>query len=252
MTNPPFTPQFYAPWMKLGNKKVQHQLQEIRVDTVNLLPIVRATAFDDSALNWALDHAVQAWEIGEKGFKNKFRVYWDKSATRYKIQRNAGTEGSPTWVDALSIDSSGVIRDQNGVTIGGSGSGSTVTFTDGANIIVSNELNVNSTQFYFSKDLSGNPVLNFFGSSGGASFTDKVGIGTGEINLSAGVAPANLVQWSGQTKHFNDIGQPVWNGVYSDTLRTVNAVRFSGSNVSLVNGFPTVAVNSALNPALLA
>ncbi len=111
MADDVYKSEFYAPWPLLG-RFFNTQLPEIRLDTAALAPLVRATGYDpslESGLDGLESAAVQAWEIGEEGFPNRYRSHWNEASSLYEIQRNTGTVETPIWVTAISINSSGEV-----------------------------------------------------------------------------------------------------------------------------------------------
>jgi len=98
---------FYSPWPKFG-KSFSKQLDESRSNTNSLNPIVRAIGLDSNYVNVA-GAAVQAVEIGETDFHNKYRIFWDKTNDTFRIQINTGTSGTPLWTDSISIGPSGEV-----------------------------------------------------------------------------------------------------------------------------------------------
>jgi len=96
---------FYTPWPLFG-RRFSSQLDESRHNSEALHPLVRAAGLDglSSPLK---DHAVQSWEVGEDGFHNKYRLFWDKDNDTFRIQENIGTTDVPSWDDRLTIGSSG-------------------------------------------------------------------------------------------------------------------------------------------------
>lgn len=101
----PTQPEFYAPW-PLKNRNFSTQLNEIRKSTETMAVLARASGFDLDP-NQLRDSSLQAWNVGDLDFHNRFRLFYDDSDGSFKIQRNTGTSANPTWVTDFSIDSSG-------------------------------------------------------------------------------------------------------------------------------------------------
>ena len=98
---------FYSPWPLFG-RRFSSQLDEGRHNFEALHPVVRAVGLDDDNTSTALKNkAVQSVEIGEDGFHNKYRMFWDKDNDTFRIQENIGTTDVPSWDDRLTIGSSG-------------------------------------------------------------------------------------------------------------------------------------------------
>ena len=83
--------EFYAPWPLFG-KKLSEQLGEIRTDTAALFPVVRGIGLDASGDFTTLDGiektAIQAWEVGEQDFHNRFRMHYNKTTDVFELASN--------------------------------------------------------------------------------------------------------------------------------------------------------------------
>ena len=99
-------PQFYAPRPVKTGRPFNTQLDEIRENSEVTAVLARASEFDFDTARLQ-DSALQAIRLGQNSFKNRFRMIFDDSDTAYKIQRNTGTNASPTWTTDFTIDSSG-------------------------------------------------------------------------------------------------------------------------------------------------
>ena len=88
-TDTPAQPSFYAPWPKFG-KAVNKQWTELRQNHESLYALIKAAGVDLDATDF-VDNALQSWEVGQSGFHNKYRLFWDTTDTSFKIQRNSGT-----------------------------------------------------------------------------------------------------------------------------------------------------------------
>ena len=104
--------EFYSIWPDLG-KKLSEQLGEIRTDTASLAPVVRAVGLDASGnfsnLDGVAAAAVQAYEIGQQDFHNKFRTHYNKTSDVFEIAYNTGTSQTPNWYLIWNIDSGGSV-----------------------------------------------------------------------------------------------------------------------------------------------
>lgn len=98
------TLRFYYPWPAYG-VKMSRQWPNVRENFDNLAPLVRAAYVDlqPSSAHNAGENDLAGWAIGERDFRNKFRIYYDKEADRFSIQYNSGTEDVEIWNDYLSI-----------------------------------------------------------------------------------------------------------------------------------------------------
>ncbi|GAG35388.1 unnamed protein product, partial [marine sediment metagenome] len=102
---------WYSPWPKKGVSYAK-QLLNTRTNTEEARALVRRSLLDidDTGENdyFAVDKALRGLEYGRLEFKNKFRTYYDDDGTyqHLTIQRNTGTEKSPTWVEVLKVDES--------------------------------------------------------------------------------------------------------------------------------------------------
>lgn len=151
-------PEFYPNWPKFG-KQFSKQLNEIRSDTNTLHPIVRAHGLDPSYVTVS-NAAVQAIEVGETDFHNKYRVYWDDDEETFRIQANIGTSGTPSWADRLTIDQAGGLFGDFYVAR------SFVTTTNTTDSIYNEPyLKFNRGDFYLAPDSSGNPIVNLAGTA---------------------------------------------------------------------------------------
>ena len=92
---------FYSPWPNFG-VALGRQWTQIREDTKQLAVLARA-AFVDIDPTGGGDHDLSGWALGELGFLNRFRSFYDKVNDQFKIQVNTGTEAVPIWVDCLRI-----------------------------------------------------------------------------------------------------------------------------------------------------
>ena len=108
---------FYAPWPLFG-KKLSQQWGESRTNFSRLAPLVRGIGLDASGdfstLSGAEKAAIQAYEVGEQDFHNKFRTHYDKTDVLYEIEFNSGTQAVPDWTTLWSLDSSGNVTGQSG------------------------------------------------------------------------------------------------------------------------------------------
>jgi len=155
---------FYSPWPLFG-RRFSSQLDEGRHNFEALHPLVRAAGLDDDNVATALkNQAVQSWEIGEDGFHNKYRMFWDKDNDTFRIQENSGTTGVPSWVDKLIIDSSGGISGDFYIS-----SNLTVSETGSSPVSAAGVLTLflNREHFYLTKNTQGQPIVNALAVSGG-------------------------------------------------------------------------------------
>jgi hypothetical protein len=110
------SPEFYAPWPDLG-VKFNKQLGEIRSSTSALAPVARGIGLDASGDFSSLDgvaaNSIQAYEIGEQDFHNKFRTHYNKDTDVFEIAYNTGTTLVPNWYTTWWIDNDGHVTQQN-------------------------------------------------------------------------------------------------------------------------------------------
>jgi hypothetical protein len=123
--------EFYAPWPNFG-VKLSQQWGAIRTDTSHLAPLVRGVGLDASGDFTTLDGvekaSVQAWEVGEQDFHNRFRTHYNKDDDLFEIQSNVlpGTSEAPNWYTTWAVASDGQITQQTSGTVGenvGTGAG---------------------------------------------------------------------------------------------------------------------------------
>jgi hypothetical protein len=108
---------FYAPWPNFG-VKLSQQWGQIRTDTSHLAPVVRGIGLDASGDFTTLDGVekavVQAWEVGEQDFHNRFRTHYNKTDDLFEIQSNIppGTSAIPNWYTTWSVGPDGQVAAQ--------------------------------------------------------------------------------------------------------------------------------------------
>jgi len=113
--------EFYAPLPDFG-RPLNQQWGEVRHDLSVLAPLVRNAGYDSSGDFTTLDDkekaSLQAWELGEDGFHNKIRHYWNKDLDRVEIQSNVppGTSEVPNWYTVWAVDDDGVITQLTSAT----------------------------------------------------------------------------------------------------------------------------------------
>lgn len=162
---------FYTGLPRFG-EYLDEQWGMFRDDFNALGPIVRAAYVDKNSISGEDDLAGLA--IGELDFRNRYRVFYDKSVDEYQIQFNQGTEDTPSWTTYVKI------RDEDGRFTVSSDGGleSTAGFynfdyltifthgvSDGYSKDMVNRFAANRLDgFYWSDDSSGAPVLNLGGS----------------------------------------------------------------------------------------
>jgi hypothetical protein len=109
--------EFYAPWPDYG-RPLNQQWGEIRHDMAALAPLVRGAGLDSDGDFSTLDDvektALQAWELGEDGFHNKIRHFWNKDTDTLEIQANVppGTEQAPHWYTVWAVGDDGQVTQQ--------------------------------------------------------------------------------------------------------------------------------------------
>lgn len=108
---------FYAPWPVFG-KQFNKQLVPVRENFQSLSPLVRAATVDQESSR--VDDDLAGWSLGEAGFRNRFRTYYDKTNNEFKVQVNRGTESVPIWDDCLRIrESDCMVTATNGLAATG-------------------------------------------------------------------------------------------------------------------------------------
>lgn len=189
-SNDVLDPEFYSPWPKFGCKPLSRQWGEIRSNQETLHPITKAAGLDKDLVD-RTGAALQAWELGEQDFHNKFRSYWDKDFNEYKLQANVGTENCPVWQTCIIINAdtcdvifSGSLRLDGGFYGNLTSSLSRVaewpagvSGIDPTDFYQVNELLFSAADgFYLQDDGSGNPVVRLTdkvkGSSGGGGLSN--------------------------------------------------------------------------------
>lgn len=94
---------FYHPLPRFG-EKLSNQWNEFRDNFSALAPLIRSAFMDIAAATGSHDLAGMAF--GELAFRNRYRVFYDKAATEWKIQFNEATNDAPSWIDFVRIRNS--------------------------------------------------------------------------------------------------------------------------------------------------
>lgn len=92
--------EFYPSW-PLRGIHLGRQMDESRnnADTMNVLN--NAAQADIATVSH--EHALARWMLGELDFKNKWAIFYDKSADQFSIQFNEGTSAVPVWSDVIRV-----------------------------------------------------------------------------------------------------------------------------------------------------
>jgi hypothetical protein len=80
---------------------MSRQWIKFRENFDSLTPLVHAATADLGTTHPEDDLA--GWAIGESGFRNRFRTFYDKVNNEFKIQVNRGTESVAIWEDCLRV-----------------------------------------------------------------------------------------------------------------------------------------------------
>lgn len=91
---------FYHPLPVFG-VKLSNQWQQFRADFDALAPLVRAAYVEIAATTGS--HDLAGFAHGELDFRNRWRTFYDKTANKFIIQHNTGTEKTPVWADAIDF-----------------------------------------------------------------------------------------------------------------------------------------------------
>ena len=150
---------FYNTWPNLG-VKLSRQWTAIRENTEKTAPLVRAAYVDaqPSSANDPGNHDLSGWAIGERDFRNRFRIWYDKTNDRFSIQYNSGTEAVEVWDDYLSIrqvDGRVTVHGYGGLDSAAGGFYTAVP----RNLAVSGTFTPASTEWAFTHNLNTKPVL---------------------------------------------------------------------------------------------
>jgi len=94
--------QFYHPIPRFG-EKFANQVPDMRDNSNSLATLVRAAFADTDGGTNSQDINLSGWALGEKGFRNKVRTFYDKAADEFKIQFNTGTQSAPVWNTCVRI-----------------------------------------------------------------------------------------------------------------------------------------------------
>jgi hypothetical protein len=157
----PTQPGFYKPWPLFG-RKLSNQWDESRYNSEVLAVLAQAAGFDlDDPLG---NSDLMSWELGQHNFHNRFRFVYDDSGTSLKLQKNAGTEISPIWVDAVTVDYETLL-----VSFANSASGGfylNVKTTDPSRTFATDTLIFNKNQFYLDSNSAGKPIVSLVSEGG--------------------------------------------------------------------------------------
>lgn len=150
---------FYFPWPNLGIK-LSRQWANLRSNTEKEAPLIRAAYVDPqpSSANDPGNHDLAGWAIGERDFRNRFRVWYDKTNDRFSIQYNSGTEAVEVWDDYLSIrqvDGRVTVHGYGGLDSSAGGFYAPVP----RNMAVSGNFFPAATEWVFEHNLGTSPIL---------------------------------------------------------------------------------------------
>lgn len=96
---------FYAPLPEFG-VPLSRQWDKFRQDFNALAPIVRGAVYDVGSTSQRTD--LTGLSIGELDFRNRHRVYYNKTDNQFEIQYNQGSQNQPSWTTYMKIrDSDG-------------------------------------------------------------------------------------------------------------------------------------------------
>lgn len=202
--------QFYNPIPRFG-EHFSRQVPDMRDNSNSLSTLVRAAFADTDGDTNSQDLNLSGWALGEKGFRNKFRHFYDKAADEYKLQFNTGTESSPVWTTCVRIredDCRFIIQGTGGLELhggfyGGSNLNTTINVSDTLDDDARNTASLifnSSDGFYTSGGDSGETIVNleasggiaasqFFSSAEEWTFTHNLGV--------------NKVLWNTYTSKFD-------------------------------------------------
>jgi hypothetical protein len=94
--------QFYNPIPRYG-EHFADQVPDMRDNSNSLSTLVRAAFADTDSPARSGGLNLSGLALGEQGFRNRFRTFYDKAADEYKMQFNSGTEGVPVWTTCVRI-----------------------------------------------------------------------------------------------------------------------------------------------------
>ena len=150
---------FYHPWPNLG-VKLSRQWEKLRDNTEKEAPLIRAAYVDaqPSSANDPGNHDLSGWAIGERDFRNRFRIWYDKTNDRFSIQYNSGTEAVEVWDDYLSIrqvDGRVTVHGYGGLDSAAGGFYTTVP----RNLAISRTFTPAAREWVFDHNLDTKPIL---------------------------------------------------------------------------------------------
>ncbi len=96
---------FYAPLPVFG-ESLSRQWDRFRENSDALAPLVRGATYDVGATS--RDYDLSGLAIGELDFRNRHRIFYNKTDNQFEIQFNQGTETNSSWTTYMCIrDSDG-------------------------------------------------------------------------------------------------------------------------------------------------
>ena len=257
---------FYNP-LPIFGVPLSQQWEKFRTNSDAIAPIVRGAYVDTNANN-RTEHDLTGLAFGELDFRNRYRIYYDKSANEFLVQYNTGSEATPTWTTRATFrDTDGrlTINSPGGFTsVGGfynlGGLDVAVTAAGGEAFgNVGTLLFSSNSGFYLTPDSSGRPIVNIDAAAISGSVTEGGNLGAGgqvfknktatTLNFRSIVGGSNVTV----TQNTNDLtiaasdtgevntasnlgsGQGVWFDKQGVDLRFKSLVAGSGIGISATN-----------------
>lgn len=254
---------FYNP-LPIFGVPLSRQWEKFRTNSDATAPIVRG-AYVDENVNNRTEHDLTGLAFGELDFRNRYRIFYDKSANEFLVQYNTGTEAIPVWTTRatfrdtdgrLTINAPGGLLSVGGFyNLGGldvaeTGGVGADAFTNVGTLLFSDQ-----SGFYLTKDSSGRPIVNIDAAAASGTVTEGANLGAGgqvfknktssTLNFRSIVGGSNVTV----TQNANDLtiaasdtgevntasnlgsGQGVWFDKQGVDLRFKSLV--AGNNVSL-------------------
>jgi hypothetical protein len=106
--------RFYSPWPVQG-AKLSKQWDNLRVNHEETKAVVRGSLLDVNTDNDYFDQerALRGHEYGQNDASKKFRWVYSATDGKFRMQRNDGTQATPSWTDLLVADTSGTLLEIN-------------------------------------------------------------------------------------------------------------------------------------------
>lgn len=229
---------FYSPWPDLGTN-LSEQWDKLRVNHEETKALVRNSVQEVDGNT----HVLRGLEQGDISFRNKFRIFYDKTNSSWKLQVNDGTVTVPVWTDYIlvnevggkatftgGIDGAGgfynIVHPQELERVAEAGVGATTTILNPSKLFFNKE-----SGFYLTK-IKGEPLVNLANPFGRAKSFSQSG-STWEVNHGFGISPVLVQVYDDQDRVITpgraDVSDPNVAFFYFDSSISGKAIISSGA-----------------------